>query len=108
MTIDETTIQERQSSTSVERSEPCPEFDPAKYRAELAGLGLTKKQEDELLGILWSIMYSFVQLGFDVKNCGQIFESFTQAAQGDSEAVDSSHSTTTETPSPRKGVTSQP
>ncbi|RKF08648.1 hypothetical protein DEM25_001315 [Oceaniradius stylonematis] len=98
MTINDTTIQERPSSASVERNGSFPEFDPAKYRAELSEFGLTEEQENELLTILWSIMVKFVYLGFDVKNCGQIFESFTQAAQGDSGAIDSSHSSQKEKP----------
>jgi hypothetical protein len=99
MIIDNTTLQERLSSNSVEVDTSRPEFDPGKYRAELEGFDLTREQEDELLKVLWSIMYSFVQLGFDVKNCGQIFRSFTQAAQVDPNAIDSSHSANEEKPS---------
>jgi len=32
-------------------------------------------------------MYSFAQLGFDIKSCGQILENFALAAQSDSDAV---------------------
>ena len=89
----------RPSSISDGKGAFQPEFSPAKYRAELSEFGLTEEQENELLSVLWSIMVKFVYLGFDVKNCGQIFESFTQAAQDDSGAIDSSHSSNTEKPS---------
>ncbi|MDF2374416.1 MAG: hypothetical protein P1V21_26900 [Rhizobiaceae bacterium] len=75
-----------------------PELDPEKYRNGLSELNLTEEQENEMLGILFSIMNSFVQLGFDVKNCGQIFESFTQAAQNESDGLESSHSSKQEKP----------
>lgn len=50
------------------------EFDPAGYMAELDGLDITEDQKAELLATLWSIMTSFVRMGFDVKICEQIFE----------------------------------
>ncbi len=49
-------------------------FDPADYMAELDGIDITEAQKTELLEILWSIMASFVRLGFDVKICEQIFD----------------------------------
>lgn len=100
MTTDDTTIQERPSSASVKGSASLPKFDPTKYREELNGLNLTEEQETELLSIIWTIMYSFVQIGFDVKNCGQIFESFTQAAQSESDGVDLSRSSKQEKRAP--------
>ncbi|XHB98210.1 hypothetical protein ABWH97_07705 [Nitratireductor sp. ac15] len=98
MTINDTTTQERPSSASVERNGSFPDFDPAKYRSELSEFGLTEEQENELLAVLWSIMVKFAYLGFDAKICGQIFESFTQAAQGDSGAINSSRSSQKEKP----------
>lgn len=49
-------------------------LDPAAYMAELEDFDITEAQKVELLGILWSIMTSFVRLGFDVKICEQIFD----------------------------------
>lgn len=44
-------------------------FDPARYRAEVDGFDITDEQKDELLTTLWSIMRSFVELGFTVDLC---------------------------------------
>lgn len=56
------------------------DFDPERYRADLAELSLTPEQETELLGCLWSIMRSFVELGFSVEGCGQLVDAFEEAA----------------------------
>ncbi|KAI93778.1 hypothetical protein T281_14700 [Rhodomicrobium udaipurense JA643] len=50
------------------------DFDPAAYMDDLNDFDITDDQKEELLGILWSIMASFVRLGFDVKICEQIFD----------------------------------
>jgi hypothetical protein len=42
------------------------DFDPDIYRSETAELGLSETQQNELLGILWSIMKGFVELGWGV------------------------------------------
>ena len=99
MTKDNTTIQERPRSISDEHEVFQPEHNLAKYRAELAEFDMADQQKDELLGILFSIMCHFVQLGQDVKICGQIFETFTLAAQSESGAVDFSYSSNEEKPS---------
>lgn len=39
-------------------------FDPEDYRAEVNAFDLTEAQKQELLWTLWSIMRSFVELGF--------------------------------------------
>lgn len=51
---------------------PAPVLDPADYLPDLADLDLTEAQKIELLGILWSIMSSMVDLGFDRKTCERI------------------------------------
>ena len=43
-----------------------PAFDPDEYREYVEELDLTEEQENELLGIIWSIMAAFVDLGFGV------------------------------------------
>ena len=48
------------------------QFDPAKYRAEVDGFDITEEQKQELLLTLWSIMRSFVELGFTVDLCGAL------------------------------------
>lgn len=50
------------------------EFDASGYLADLDGIDITDQQKAELLATLWSIMASFVRLGFEVKICEQIFE----------------------------------
>ena len=43
---------------------PSLQLDPEDYREELAEFGLTDQQEIELLEVLWSIMSSFVAIGY--------------------------------------------
>lgn len=93
MTINDTDFQERSVVTNDEQaSSPFLDFNAEKYLGHIDEFDMTEEQKRELLGTLWSIMCSFVQLGFDLKNCGQILESFAEAAQGDSDAVHSLHS----------------
>lgn len=82
-----------------------PELDPSRYMADLDEMDLSEAEKIELLEALWSIMYSFVRLGFDVKNCGQIFENFTLETQASPDAIDSSHSDNEEKPSSKNGRT---
>ena len=49
-------------------------FDPARYASEVAAFDLTDAQRHELLSTLWSIMRSFVDLGFTVDVCAAVFE----------------------------------
>ena len=41
-------------------------FDADEYRDDLAGLDMTKEQQDELLQTLWNIMSAFVDIGWGV------------------------------------------
>ncbi len=66
-----------------------PPFDLAKYRSDIAALELTEDQERELLETIWSIMYSFVELGFRVDVCSALFDGHEIVASEGSEAVDS-------------------
>ena len=47
-------------------------FDPSKYRAEVDEFDITETQKLELLATLWSIMRSFVELGFTVDVCSAL------------------------------------
>lgn len=47
-------------------------FDPTRYRTEVDQFDITEEQKQELLTILWSIMRSFVELGFDVDVCAAL------------------------------------
>lgn len=44
---------------------PAADFDPSRYSADMEEFDLTEEQERELLATLWSIMRSFVELGFE-------------------------------------------
>lgn len=109
MTKDITTLQERPEKL-IDKSNAAlaPELDPSRYMAELEDLDLSEAEKIELLEVLWSVMYSFVRLGFDVKNCGQIFENFTLETQGNPGAIDSSHSDNEEKPSSKKREDASP
>ncbi|BBK42780.1 hypothetical protein STVA_28000 [Allostella vacuolata] len=73
---------------------PALELDVERYRGDLAGFDLNEDQQRELLETLWSIMRSFVELGFTVDVCGQVFG---DEAGGGGDAVESAI-TTSETP----------
>lgn len=83
-------------------SAPLPdafELDAERYSPFLDDIDLTEAQKLELLSALWSIMRSFVELGFDVKICGQMIEGFVQAADPARDCVESSDTATSEGPS---------
>jgi hypothetical protein len=48
------------------------EFKPERYAAHLAEFDMTEAQKIELMEALWSIMWNFVEMGVDPKNCGQL------------------------------------
>lgn len=83
-----------------ERSSVPPiQFDPAKYLPEVEALDLSEAQKIELLQTLFSIMQTFVDLGFDVGAvdvCGQVFQEFNNATNGVLDGVESSSSSATE------------
>ena len=58
-------------------------FDPARYRAELGTFDLTEAQQHELLLTLWSIMRSFVELGFTADICTALLNGFDPIPAGD-------------------------
>jgi hypothetical protein len=43
-----------------------PVFDPTRYRQHIDDFDISEEQKQELLATLWSIMSSFVELGFRV------------------------------------------
>ena len=57
-----------------------PVFEPDVYREDMAGLGLCRDQETEILEILWSIMGHFARWGFNADVCGLMFPDFNQAS----------------------------
>ncbi|MFO1150366.1 MAG: hypothetical protein U1E62_18465 [Alsobacter sp.] len=67
------------------------DFDAGRYLPELAEFDISEAQKAELLGTLWSIMRAFVELGFDVKICEQIFTGCGLPAPDSSDALQSAH-----------------
>ena len=59
------------------------QFDPAKYHTELDDFDLTEEQKQELLAVLWSIMCSFVELGFSVDVCTALLGDASPIPEGD-------------------------
>jgi hypothetical protein len=49
-----------------------PPFDPEKYRCHLDDTELSHEQQVEYLKVLWSIMITFVELGFGVDSVQQV------------------------------------
>ncbi len=76
------TLQEWANKT--DKAVPGFDLEPQKYMSRLEGLDITEAQKTELLETLWSIMRSFVELGFRVDVCGQLFETFAIAASAES------------------------
>lgn len=63
------------------------DFDAGRYLPELEEFEISDAQKHELLGTLWSIMRSFVELGFDVKICEQIFDGYGLSSSDSSDAL---------------------
>lgn len=61
------------------------ELDVERYRPDIAEFNLTEKQEVELLQTLWSIMRTFVEMGFSHDNCEKLMEIFNETAEFDEE-----------------------
>ena len=57
---------------------PVLRLDPARYQDQFAGSDISEADQIALLEVLWSIMITFVDLGFDVRKVGtclpEIFE----------------------------------
>lgn len=60
------------------------------YRSEIDELEISDAQAAELLGTLWEIMRSFVELGFTVNICEQILEKSARVESDAVSGVDSS------------------
>ena len=62
-------------------------LDPDEYLPLMAEFDLTEEQQVEFLKALWSIMRMFVELGLDVKSCGQLTDTFGLASKSDAETI---------------------
>jgi hypothetical protein len=59
------------------------DFDASRYLGDLEGMDITEAQKRELLGVLWCIMRSFVEMGLDVNRCGQLLPLLSESGQPD-------------------------
>ena len=66
------------------------QFDPEKYRHMLDTIELTEAEKDEMLGVLWEIMQSFVLLGWGLDPTQSVFASIAQKAWAASEERENS------------------
>ena len=57
-----------------------PTLDEEKYRSKLAALDLTIEQENALLRTLWSMMTTFVDLGFGLDSVQNIIKSADESS----------------------------
>lgn len=69
------------------------EIDVARYQAYLEDEALSPAQKEEIIHALWTILSSFVELGFGVhptqQSCGQVEETLEVPSDGESDLVDS-------------------
>lgn len=82
------TVCHRQADEQPEGPLPVPaalEMNLEDFRHEIEELQISDEQAQELFGALWDIMRSFVELGFRVDICEQIFEKLPLP---DSDAMD--------------------
>ncbi|MEO1361012.1 MAG: hypothetical protein AAFU81_11790 [Pseudomonadota bacterium] len=72
---------------------PHVEVDVEYYQDMIDDPDLNDEQKAQIIEALWSIIVTFVDLGFDVHPnqlaCGQVAQSFDEAASADSDVVNS-------------------
>ena len=49
-------------------------FDPANYRVHVDNFDMTEQQKNEVLQTVGDIMRMFVEMGFDVPSCDDLFD----------------------------------
>ncbi|MGF7210841.1 hypothetical protein GGE65_005453 [Skermanella aerolata] len=79
------------------------DLDPGKYLTDLADFDITEAQKIELLQTLWSIMRAFVDLGFEVDICEQLFGESEEISGDALDGVELSSSQALERPTNRDG-----
>jgi hypothetical protein len=70
-------------------SAPASDDEVRGYLAHLDDIDLDEAKKLEFLRVLFAMMRTFVELGFDVRGCGQILEAFNELSQDESGALDS-------------------
>lgn len=69
-------------------SAPASDDEVGRYLAHLDDIDLDEAKKLEFLRVLFAMMRTFVELGFDVRGCGQILEAFNELSQCESGALD--------------------
>ncbi|MCK4207539.1 hypothetical protein J3U99_22535 [Brucella pituitosa] len=64
------------------------DLDAGKYWQQVEDLDMSDEQRRELLETLWSIMRSFVELGFSADICAQLLQGFDSDSDGDDTSVE--------------------
>lgn len=59
------------------------------YLDDLADLDIDEAHKLEFLDVLFGMMRTFVELGFDARACGQLLEAFNELSLDDSDELDS-------------------
>ncbi len=59
-----------------------PPFEPEKYLGYLDDSGLTDEQKIEYLQALWTILVTFIDLGFDVNSVQQVLPALDEQDPG--------------------------
>lgn len=90
------------SEADLKPTTPDFELDASEYLPELAEFELSDEQANELLQTLWSIMRTFVELGFEYNICEQLLADSDKLSDGGSNGVNCLPSTVTEMPSGKR------
>ena len=60
------------------------QLDPDEYREHLAEFDMTEEQQNELLGVLWNIMRTFVEIGFGLDSVQMFSVASDEKSRSDS------------------------
>lgn len=69
---------EQKSVTSLPAAVAVPVFDPSEYRQYVDDFDISDEQKDELLRTLYSIMLTFVDLGFGVDSVQRVLPALAE------------------------------
>lgn len=78
-----------QTALDAEFVVPSLRLNPDDYRQGLAAFDMTKEQENELLGVLWQIMKTMVEIGWGVNSVQYLLPEIFEAASADSPQIQS-------------------
>lgn len=70
--------------------------DVARYLPHLNDVEMDEAHKMEFLRVLFAIMQRFVEIGFDVRACGQLLDAFNESSNAGPVALDSDEATSME------------